>query len=183
MIYSNTGGTALSISKIKIGGKNSYHFAQSNNCGASLAAGTSCTINVVSKPTASGGKSATLEVSDATGTKTVALSGKGLGLSSALSPKDKLVFADQPVGTVSLAQPVMFSNTGGMPLKIGSIKIGGKNPYHFAQSNNCGRVLAAGASCSIDVVSKPGARGGKSATLEVADATGTRTIALSGKGK
>ena len=55
------GGTApLNIAGIAVGGTNPGDFAQTNNCGGSLAAGGSCTINVTFTPTAAGSRSATL---------------------------------------------------------------------------------------------------------------------------
>src|SRR5438552_3256776 len=46
----NSGGAALSISSIAVTGTNSGDFAQTNNCGTSLAASSSCTINGRVKP-------------------------------------------------------------------------------------------------------------------------------------
>jgi hypothetical protein len=180
---SNTGAQPLAISSVVIAGTNAADFAQVNTCGTSLAAGASCAIDVTFTPSMNAAESATLTVTDATGARTVALSGTGAAVSSALTPNTPIVFAAQPVGTASAAQPVTLSNTGGLPLAIGSIKIGGTHVFHFAQSNNCGTSLAVGASCTINVVSKPNARGGKSATLTVVDATGTQSIALSGMGQ
>jgi hypothetical protein len=57
---SNTGSASLSITGISI----SAPFAQTNNCGSSVAAGGNCIINVTFAPTASGTASGTLAVSD-----------------------------------------------------------------------------------------------------------------------
>lgn len=180
---SNTGAQPLAINSIVIGGANAADFAQSNTCGGSVAAGSSCSIGVTFTPTVSGAESATLTVTDAAGSKTVALSGTGAVISSALTPNTPIVFAAQPVGIASTAQPVTLTNTGGLPLAISSIKIGGANVFHFAQTNNCKASLAVGASCTINVASKPGTPGGKSATLVVVDAAGTQSVALSGTGQ
>src|SRR5207249_3349017 len=61
---SNTGSAALSITSIAITGTNSGDFRQTNNCGSSLAAGSSCAINVTFTPAATGTRSATLTVTD-----------------------------------------------------------------------------------------------------------------------
>src|SRR5262249_15854590 len=47
---------ALTISNIALTGTNSADFAQTNNCPASLAANTSCTINVTFTPSATGSR-------------------------------------------------------------------------------------------------------------------------------
>src|SRR5207249_5545658 len=74
---SNTGTAALSISGIAITGTNSGDFTQTHTCGASLAAGTSCTISATFKPTAIGSRSAGVAITDnASGSpQTAALSG------------------------------------------------------------------------------------------------------------
>jgi MBG domain-containing protein/Big-like domain-containing protein/centrosomal CEP192-like protein/HYDIN/CFA65/VesB family protein len=56
----NTSTAAVTINSISLGGN--VQFAQTNNCGASLAGGASCTINVTFKPTSRGIKNATLTV-------------------------------------------------------------------------------------------------------------------------
>src|SRR5204863_9322519 len=61
---SNSGSAALSITGIAITGTNSGDFGQTNNCGSSLAAGSSCAINVTFTPTATGTRNATLTVTD-----------------------------------------------------------------------------------------------------------------------
>jgi len=48
---SNTTGNALAISSISIGGTNPGQFSQTNNCGTSLAVGSSCVISVTFRPT------------------------------------------------------------------------------------------------------------------------------------
>jgi len=75
----NEGSTSLSISKIDITGTNSGDFSQTNNCGNSVPAGSSCSIKVAFKPTAKGSRSATLEVNDDGGgsPQKVALAGTG----------------------------------------------------------------------------------------------------------
>lgn len=64
---SNTGNAALDLtgSGISISGANADAFSQSNQCGSSVAAGASCTINVTFTPGLSAGsETATLSVSD-----------------------------------------------------------------------------------------------------------------------
>jgi hypothetical protein len=180
---SNTGAQALAINGITVNGANAGDFAQSNTCGASVAPGSNCVIDVTFGPAAAGGKSAMLTVDDAAGVKTVALSGTGAVISSTLTPNGPVDFAPQQAGTTSAAIPLTLSNTGSLPLAISSIKIATGHVWQFGVSNDCGKSLAAGASCTISVVAKPTAWGAKSATLEVVDAAGTYTIALSGMGQ
>ncbi|MGA9056270.1 MAG: SBBP repeat-containing protein [Terriglobia bacterium] len=80
--FSNTGNTALTLSSIGISGNNYSDFSQTNNCGSSVAAGGSCTINVTFTPSSGGTLTGTLIITDnsnnTTGsTQTVSLSGAG----------------------------------------------------------------------------------------------------------
>jgi hypothetical protein len=97
----NSGNAGLAITSISISGD----FTQSNNCGASLAAGASCAIQVTFTPTAAGSRSGTLTVNDnsATASQTVSLSGTGGAAAFYVSPSGN----DSWSGT--LASP----NTGG----------------------------------------------------------------------
>jgi archaellin len=76
---SNTSIVALPISSISLGGTNPTQFAFTKTCSSTLAAGASCTVSAVFKPTSTGAKSATLKVTPGGGAaaKTVALSGTG----------------------------------------------------------------------------------------------------------
>jgi uncharacterized protein len=74
----NTGMTAINFTSVAA----STGFTQTNTCGASLAGGANCTINVVFQPTQTGPQTGTLTLtdSDQTGKQTVALSGTGAGI-------------------------------------------------------------------------------------------------------
>lgn len=69
----NNGGQTLNISNIAV----SAGYSQTNNCGTTLAGGSSCTISVVFKPTSSGTTNGTLTVTDNAvgGSQTAALTG------------------------------------------------------------------------------------------------------------
>ena len=76
----NNGNATLTIASIGLTGANASEFTQTNTCGTSLAADSSCTINVTFTPTATGGSgsaTASLSVTDnATGSpQTVPVSG------------------------------------------------------------------------------------------------------------
>ncbi len=76
----NNSKSTLTITSITITGTNAADFSQTNTCGASLAVGTSCAINVVFKPSGTGSESATLTItdSDAGSPQLVQLSGTGI---------------------------------------------------------------------------------------------------------
>ncbi len=99
--------------------------------------------------------------------------------SASISPVS-LAFGDKTVGTSSAAQTVTLSNTGNVSSTIGSISVSGD----FQLSHNCGSSLAAGASCTIQVIFKPAGTGARLGTLTIQDsASGSpHTVSLSGTG-
>ena len=85
----NSGNAALSINSIAVSGANAINFVQSNNCGSSLAAGSSCVINITFKPTASGAATATLSVTDdgSGSPPSASLSGTGTSTAAVVEPR------------------------------------------------------------------------------------------------
>jgi len=79
---SNIGASAFSIVSpgIVITGTAAADYAQTNNCGSSVAAGSNCTITVTFKPTKKGARGATLNINDNGGPspQKVALNGTGI---------------------------------------------------------------------------------------------------------
>ena len=75
----NNGAVALGISSIGIAGNNPGSFTQTNTCGATVAAGASCTISVKFAPVVSAPRSGSLTITDnaSSGSQNVALSGTG----------------------------------------------------------------------------------------------------------
>lgn len=175
----NNGTLALAISSIAASGD----FAQSNNCGVSLAAGASCAISVTFTPTASGARSGAVIIYDnaAGSPHSVGLSGTGLtpvpGLSLSVS---SLNFGAQNDFTTSLPQTITATSTGTAPVIINSIGVSGD----YAQSNNCPGTLAAGSTCTINVTFKPTTPGTRNGAVTVNDsATGSpHSVSLTGTG-
>jgi hypothetical protein len=166
---SNTGTATLGSVSIGLTGGNAGDFAQTNGCGASLAAAGSCTISVTFTPTATGARSTTLRITSSdpvNPTIDVPLSGTGVSGIAGVAPTS-LTFASQLVATTSGAQTVTVSNTGAGLLGSISITITGTNPGDFGMSNGCGASLAAGATCNVSVTFAPTAAGALSANLTV----------------
>src|SRR6185437_14099493 len=139
----NFSASALNLASIVASGD----FTQTNNCGSSLAAGTSCAILVSFLPSTTG---ALTVGDDAPGSPQIALLG-GNGVAGAipgvtLAPAS-LVFAAQQQGQSSAAQAVTLTNSGGGQLTLGNLAVAGD----FAEANDCGVSLAPGASCTIQV--------------------------------
>jgi hypothetical protein len=173
----NTGTATLNIASIVSSG----HFAQTNNCGATVAATASCTVTVSFSPTQPGPESGSITITDdaVPSPQVVSLSGNGVAPGVMLSTTS-LVFPDQPQGTTSSPLPVTLTNTGTSALNIASIVSAGD----FAQTNDCGSVVGVGARCTISVTFTPTQLGAESGSVTVTDdATGSpQVISLSGNG-
>jgi hypothetical protein len=177
----NIGSTALAIGSISVTGANPGDFAQRNNCGTSLSAGTSCTINVTFTPTANGVRGASLSIADgaAGSPQTVSLTGTGTQPAVKLSPTS-LTFGVVVLHAASATKPVMLTNSGTGTLYLIHLAVAGD----FSQTNNCGSSVAAGASCTVNVTFKPTQPGTRNGTLSIADnAPGSpQTVTLAGTG-
>jgi Bacterial Ig-like domain (group 3)/FG-GAP-like repeat/Abnormal spindle-like microcephaly-assoc'd, ASPM-SPD-2-Hydin len=173
----NTGNIAMAITSIGTNGD----FAQANNCGASLSAGSSCSISVTFKPTTTGTRSGSLSITDnaPNSPQTVSLTGNGVLPTVTLSPTS-LTFPTQLVGTTSKAQTVTLTNTGLGILKITKGAI--KGP--FSETTNCGTTVNPGGSCTISVTFKPTKIGPASGSITITDnaPSSPQTISLQGTG-
>jgi hypothetical protein len=116
----NGGSTALSLTSIGASG----NFAETNNCGTSLAAGANCNIEVTFTPTTAGTLSGTLSVVDSVGTQTVALSGAGATAGTLVTSPANIAFGNVTTGQSS-SQTVTLSNSGGTPVTISSLSLSG----------------------------------------------------------
>jgi hypothetical protein len=178
----NTGNASLNINGISVKGADSSDFSQTNNCGTSLPAAGSCTINVTFTPAAAGSRTASVAVSDtAPGTPQLAnLVGRGLGPIANLNP-NPVNFAAQVVGTMSVSQVVTVTNAGDGPLNFTQIAASGD----FVETNTCNAPLTPGSSCEITITFEPTAMGNRAGSISIADnaAGSPQTISVSGVGQ
>ena len=175
----NNGGT-LSLSSINFTGPGSAQFSQTNSCGASIASGSTCTINVVYRPTAAGYTYATLTVSGPGVTHTAAVNGTG-SVPFAVSPAT-VSFGQVPVNTSSVPQMITVTNSGSAPLPITSITFNGSAPSQFSQTNTCATPVPVGSFCTISVVFTPTATGYLWAKVNVNAPGATHSSTVSGNG-
>jgi len=170
-------------------------------CGATLAAASTCTINVVFSPTATSLVNATVSVTGnvtATGSP-VSLSGTGVAqvVSATLAPASWSVSQTRNCPgtgngvincTLDPAQGFTLTNTGNVTLTGITRSITGtaSNVANYSivgLLSTCGTTLAPGANCNIEVQFKPltaQAAGAKPATLTVNDSAGVQSSALNG---
>jgi hypothetical protein len=176
---SNTGTGALTISNIASAG----NFAQTNNCGTTVAAGSSCNIAVTFTPSTKNARTGSLTVTDDSDPtqQTAALNGTGTVVS--LSTND-LGFGRQKVGTRSSLLRVTLTNKGSASLSISNVFIDGSDAGDFSETTNCGGAVAANKSCVINVTFAPSMTGTRTASVAITDNGGgsPQRVGLSGIG-
>ncbi len=179
---SNTGGSSATLSPPVLSGSTSDFALFTNTCGPTLAAGAGCTLTLTFTPTASGTRSATLSITDTSGslpaaTQTASLTGIGNApATDTLSPL-ALSFAQQQIATASAAQTITLTNSGGVALTLLTASV---SPGDFSVVNACGNSLPAHATCAFNVLFSPTAVGTRSAMLLITDQFHTQSIPLTG---
>jgi hypothetical protein len=189
----NNGTSDLHVSTVSTSGTNPGDFSASPSGCADVPVGSTCTISVTFTPSASGARSATLNiVSDSpTSPDQVTLTGTGVNAQLALSP-NPMNFGNVVVGQ-SGTMTLTLSNSGTDPTYLtGPPTSGGPDPGDFAlvvksltcPSGSSGTYIPAGGSCSINVTFTPGAAGARSATLTFPNdsSNGPQQLTLSGNG-
>jgi hypothetical protein len=185
LTVSNTGGAPMANVGFQITGQAAGSFTTGvTTCGATLANGSSCTVQVVFTPAAAGGSAATLTVTSSSlgvAPVTVALNGAGQVRAGLNVSPPQLTFAVTSVGQSSAAQTVTVSNTSGVSIAMPAFAA----PAQFGVTqNNCTASLAAGASCTVGVIFQPTAVGAATGVLSVSSASVATpaTVLLSGAG-
>jgi hypothetical protein len=182
VLVTNNTDYAASPAGPTVTGANAGDFTPTG-CTGSVAANGSCAVTVTFTPSATGNRSATLNVAG----QQVSLTGNGTNPSASVSP-GSISFGNQPVHVVSPTQTITLQNTGTAPLTYGSVGVGGANPGDFSVSDTgCAAVgtLAPGDTCGITVAFNPTAAGARSAVVSVNDGdpqNGTQTVNVSGTG-
>jgi hypothetical protein len=194
----NVGTTTVTITSIAA----SANFGETNSCPTTLATGTStgssCTVNVTFTPTATGTLTGTVMVtytstgSETPQTTTISLTGTATGGTATVTvTPSSLTFGAQAISTTSAPLSVMVTNTGTAAVNFAGFTTSGADAEDFSvplpsSGGGCSAAgtLAAGASCTINVLFTPQAAGARTATLLIADSTtgSPQTVALSGTG-
>jgi hypothetical protein len=185
LTVSNAGGAPLANVGFQISGLSATSFSTgTTTCGATLANGATCTVQVIFTPVTSGGSTASLTVSSSTAgvqPVTVALTGAGQSAAGLNVNPAQLVFPIVEPGQSSASQTVTLTNTGGSAAN--SLTLSATPPFSLTQ-NTCGATLAAGASCSAAVIFSPPLNGPYTGTLTIASTSlaASASVPLSGTG-
>jgi hypothetical protein len=175
-----------------IGGTDASDFAVTGSTctGTALARDVSCSVDVTFTPSATGKRTATLDVPStggATSPLSVPLTGTGITASDAAAisvDPASLDFGSVRILTSSPVQNVVVANTGTAPLKVNSDTLSGDADQYRITSDTCtlGAYIDAGQSCTVSLAMAPSTRGAHAATLSI-DSNGSatpQTVTLNG---
>lgn len=146
-------------------------------CSATLAKAANCTLTVTYSPATAGAHTATLNVSRAGQTKSVALSGEGRTFSLS---ENSLAFGDVPAGERRTLSFVL-TNQGELARFAPTVQVTGED---VAASNNCPEPMPPGASCEVSVAFSPKGAQTLDGVVNVSfPSVPSQTVALSGVGR
>ncbi|HEY1704552.1 MAG TPA: choice-of-anchor D domain-containing protein [Trebonia sp.] len=171
----NPTSAAAPVSSISASGP----FAQTNNCGSSIAANSSCTVNVTFSPTTTGTSAGSVTINAGGVTNTVSLTGTGTAPGPVLSASPtSLSFPSTLVGDTAASQTVTVTNTGTTGATVSGVAVTGA----FSQTNNCTTIAVSG-TCTVTVKFTPTAAT-NTGTLTVNSNANNNpvTVGLSGSG-
>lgn len=174
LTLTNTGNAGLTISSISLSGTNANQFSQvSNSCGSSLTAGSNCALVFRFTPTAVGASSANVVFvtnDPVTPSKSIPLSGTGVGVPIASLSNTNIPCGNVAVNGSQLCPSVTLTNTGTANLVVSNVTIGSSSTLEFTvPADNCIGTLAPNATCSVTPQFNPTAPGAAGATITFSD--------------
>jgi hypothetical protein len=191
--FYNNSGSSVTVASVTILGDTSSFSLQVGQdfcTGTTIANGGSCHVNVLFGPLSSPGpKSATLELTDSTGTVDVPLTGTGLTGTLSVN-QSSLDFGSQVIqgnnNGGSPQQSVTVATGPDFGARVTNVQINGPDASSFSvQGNGCqGYTLGSNNTCQISIQFQPISAGSKQAQLEI-DNDGTVSplfVSLSGIG-
>lgn len=181
VLLTNTGNAPLDITRVST----NSNFSQTNNCPHELPPGGTCGANVVFTPHNINTIMGAITIADNAPNSPQIVALTGTGTMVTLSPSI-LHFGKQQIGTTSAPQTVTLTNYGPIPVTIFGGRITGAYEHEFrVQDTTCQHSLAAGGSCTINIVFTPVFRDFDTAKLEVSDNGGAspQTVLLRGFGQ
>jgi uncharacterized protein YjdB len=183
LYINNSSNIPVSVSTAVVSGD--YSLTYDGCTGANITVNSNCQLNVVFTPIATGTRAGTITInSNAAGSPySISLTGTGLAVASSLVPSaTALDFGPFVVGTTTAVQTVTFSNTGDVPVTIGTATLSGD--FAFQYDGCSGLSVLVGNSCYVNVTFTPtvaGARPG-SISLPASDSGTPHAVSLTGTG-
>ena len=159
-----------------LGGANAGDFSiSSTTCSTTLAAASSCAINVTASPSGSGVRTSTLSyVCNAGGVAATTSDGiyvTGLSPVSLSFSTPTIPFGSLTQGTSSSATTVTLSNSGQTAASGCSVSIGDSTNFSLSSTASCA-TIAAGGSCNFNVTATPASAAAFATALSVSCSAG-----------
>jgi hypothetical protein len=153
------------------------NFAQTNDCGTSLPAGASCTVNVTFTPKAVGSPTGTLSFTDNApqSPQVVQLYGTGTTAGSLAENLTSISFGNVTVGQTS-SETLTITNTGGQNVIVTSVSTSGAGLALSGISTPL--TLLPGASSSFSVTYSPASSGPMNGTVYLTNNSLTTSVAI-----
>ncbi len=176
LTLTNSSGAALTLGQVTVSGLDpgDFSFASDQCSSSTLQPAGACTVGLIFDPSTTGSLSASLLLTLAGGGVEPIISLVGTGVpptgSVAVTPAS-LTFPDTPVRTLSAPVPLKLTNTSASPLQGFSISV----TTPFAESNDCGTLIPASASCTVNVRFAPIVPGVNQGTLQFVFPYGLQT--------
>ena len=168
----NQGSTTYTLGTISTVGTDPTDYTQTNTCGATIAAGKTCTFTNYFTPTACEYANSQLLITNGSSSVGYQMTGTG-NIPLTLSPRTMNFNTYQLIGTTSSPKTETFTNDSGVNIVFSLIDLEGVNQTEFAnQAPSTGAycltlpnsTLAPGASCETSVVFAPTQSGGANVT-------------------
>jgi hypothetical protein len=186
LTITNSGGAPMANVGFQLTGPAATSYSVgATTCGALLNKGSSCTVQIVFTPSATGAIAATLAISSSTpgvAAASVPINGTGqLATGLAANPAQLPFTTVIGVGQVSSAQSVTITNSSSYA--VASVALAAGGPFAVTQ-NTCTGGLGAGANCTASIVFQPSAGGAATGMLTVSSpvVTAPASVSLSGTG-
>jgi hypothetical protein len=189
LTVTNSGGADMANVGLQLSGPGAAAFATETTCGVELDSGASCTVQVTFTQPASGPDSANLILSTSTRgpnnsaiTATVPLNQSGASSGGLHAQPGQVNFPTTGVGQTSSPVAVALTNLS-TTASLDNLALTPSAPFQVS-SSNCGASLAAGATCTVNVVFAPTSAGPQTGSLAVASPglSAPVTVPLSGTG-
>ena len=156
IFVTNNSASTVTISSVAASGDYTAVGGAVSPCSGALPSSEQCSIDITFKPTQLGAITGAASVSDNASVRLQTLNLSGSGVVPVVVSPTSLTFASQQQGVSSAPQTVTLTNELKATVNLTSIATSGD----YLETNNCGGVIAGGASCTIKVVFRPIARTG-----------------------
>jgi Abnormal spindle-like microcephaly-assoc'd, ASPM-SPD-2-Hydin len=181
-------GNATQLTAITSSNPSEFSLTTTCSLPGALAAGATCLVSIQFKPSSAGARSAQITITTTNGGRvSIAIAGTGVPSTLAqitISPQS-LSFPDTVVGSTSFTGAAVFTltNTGNAAIDLTAITSSNPNEFPTTTTCNLPGSLVPGASCTVSVQFRPGARGGRSTQMTILTSNaGTGTVSVSGAG-